>query len=59
MGYTSCFLTHLRPDNLMNALKKHIEAVEYQQGGGLELVLRESKKDYKIDFELVHYMKNI
>jgi hypothetical protein len=43
----------------MNALKKHIEAVEYQQGGGLELVLRESKKDYKIDFELVHYMKNI
>ena len=52
-------MTHLKPDNLMNALKRHIEAVENQQGNGLELVLRESKKDYKIDFELVHYMKNI
>jgi len=43
----------------MDALKKHIESVEIQQGKGIQLLIRESKKEYKIDFELVHYMKHI
>lgn len=59
IGYQTSFITHLKPENLEAALKKHIEDVEIEQGNGIQLLLRESQKEYKIDFALVHYMNHV